>query len=330
MKILIATDAWKPQVNGVVTTISKIQEHSKNICLITPDDFKTHSNPVYPEIRLAFPSQSEITNLMEKHKPNYIHISTEGPIGFAVRKWCLKNKKKFTTSYHTKFPEFLQAFFKIPTFMTYWYFKRFHNSGNGMFVATESLAKDLQSRGFKNLISWSRGVDLNRFKPIDRSLNEKTNILLYVGRVSKEKNIEKFLNLNFPDYHKIIVGDGPELKNLKAKYKDVIFTGALKGEKLARMYALADCFVFPSKSDTFGIVMIEALACGTPVAAYPVTGPIDILNHKVGCMDNDLHTAVKNALLLNRQDCVEHAKNYTWENVVDSFIENVIKTNTKL
>lgn len=328
MKILIATDAWKPQVNGVVTTLTKIQELSDEVCFITPEDFKTYSNPIYPEIRLAFPSQLEILELIEKHNPDFIHISTEGPIGAAVRSWCLKNKKKFTTSYHTKFPEFLQAFFKIPTWATYWFFKRFHNAGNGLFVATESLAKDLQAKGFKNLIAWNRGVDLNQFKPVDRQ--EKTNILLYVGRVSKEKNINAFLDLDFPEYKKVVVGDGPELKNLKIKYPDVFFLGTLTGEKLSRMYAHADCFVFPSKADTFGIVIVEALACGTPVAAYPVTGPIDILNNKVGAMDNDLSKAVKVALNVNRKDCVEHAKKYSWKNVVDSFIENVINTNTKI
>lgn len=328
MKILIATDAWKPQVNGVVTTLTKIQELSDEVCFITPEDFKTYSNPIYPEIRLAFPSQLEILELIEKHNPDFIHISTEGPIGAAVRRWCLKNEKKFTTSYHTKFPEFLQAFFKIPTWATYWFFKRFHNAGNGLFVATESLAKDLQSKGFKNLIAWNRGVDLNQFKPVDRQ--EKTNILLYVGRVSKEKNINAFLDLDFPEYKKVVVGDGPELKNLKIKYPDVFFLGTLTGEKLSRMYAHADCFVFPSKADTFGIVIVEALACGTPVAAYPVTGPIDILNNKVGAMDNDLSKAVKVALNVNRKDCVEHAKKYSWKNVVNSFIENVINTNTKI
>lgn len=325
MKILIATDAWKPQVNGVVTTLTKIQELSNNVCFVTPDDFKTYGNKIYPEIRLAFPSQKEIQNLIEKHDPDFIHISTEGPIGLAVRKWCIKNDKRFTSSYHTKFPEFLQAFYKIPTWATYWYFRKFHNAGNGLFVATESLAKDLSSRGFKNLIPWSRGVDLNKFKPINRP--EKTNILLYVGRVSKEKNIKAFLNLDFPDYEKVVVGDGPELTILKKEYPDVTFTGVLKGKKLARMYAMADCFVFPSKADTFGIVMIEALACGTPVAAYPVTGPIDILNDKVGAVHKDLFIAVKEALKVNREDCVSHAKNYDWKTVVNSFVSNVIKTN---
>lgn len=328
MKILIATDAWKPQVNGVVTTLSKIKDLSDEVCFITPDDFKTYSNPIYPEIRLAFPSQLDILELVEKHNPDFIHISTEGPIGLAVRRWCIKNDKKFTTSYHTKFPEFLQAFYGIPTWATYWYFRKFHNAGNGMFVATKSLADELHAKGFKNLIPWNRGVDLNQFKPVDRQ--GKTNILLYVGRVSKEKNIKAFLDLDFPEYTKVVVGDGPELKSLKRKYTDVFFLGTLKGEKLSRMYAHADCFVFPSKADTFGLVIIEALAAGTPVAAYPVTGPKDILNEKVGATDNDLSVAVKKALTVNRNDCVEHAKKYTWEHVVDLFIKNIVSTNTKL
>lgn len=334
MKILIATDAWFPQVNGVVTTLTKIKKLSNEVCFITPDDFKTYSNKIYPEIRLAFPSQLQILELIEKHNPDFIHISTEGPIGMAVRKWCIRNEKRFTTSYHTKFPEFLQAFYRIPTWITYWYFRNFHNAGNGMFVATQSLAKDLKSKGFKNLISWNRGVDLSQFYPDKNFISYGPKILLYVGRVSKEKNIEDFCNLNIEDeetYLKVIVGDGPDLNRLQEKYKpDVLFLGKLTGEDLAAIYRAADCFVFPSKADTFGLVILEALACGVPVAAYPVTGPIDILNDKVGYMDNDLSIAVKKALLLNRNDCFEHAKRYDWKNVVNSFVENVINTNTKI
>lgn len=333
MKILIATDAWKPQVNGVVTTLTNLGELSKEICFITPDDFKTYSNPIYPEIRLAFPSQIQILELIEKHNPDFIHISTEGPIGSAVRRWCLKNEKKFTTSYHTKFPEFLEAFYRIPTWATYWFFKRFHNAGNGMFVATKSLAEDLKSKGFKNLIAWNRGVDLNQFYPDPKFQSWGKKILLYVGRVSKEKNIDAFLEVDIEESHlKVVVGDGPDLDRLKNKYvgKDVLFMGKKAGKELADVYRAADCFVFPSKADTFGLVIIEALACGTPVAAYPVTGPIDILNDKVGAVDEDLSVAVKKALVVDRNECVEHAKKYTWENVVDSFIKNVISTNTKL
>ena len=328
MKILIATDAWKPQVNGVVTTLSKIKDLSDEVCFITPDDFKTYSNPAYPEIRLAFPSQFEILELIEKHQPDYVHISTEGPIGLAIRKWCLNHEKKFTTSYHTKF---LQAFFRIPTWMTYWYFRNFHNSGNGMFVATKSLANDLQSKGFKNLISWSRGVDLTQFYPDPHFISYGPKILLYVGRVSKEKNIDAFLEIKIDEPHlKVVVGDGPDLERLKEKYKpDVLFLGKLTGKELADVYRAADCFVFPSKADTFGLVIIEALACGVPVAAYPVTGPIDILNDTVGNVDNDLSIAVKKALSLNRNDCVTYAKKYDWQIVVDSFVQNIVETNTK-
>lgn len=334
MKILIVTDAWKPQVNGVVTTLIKIQELSKEVCFVTPDDFKTFKNPFYPEIRLCFPSQKNVQALIEKHNPDYIHISTEGPLGFAFRKWCLKNKKKFTTSYHTKFPEFLQAFWGIPTWMTFWYFKLFHNSGSGMFVATPSLAKELKSRGFKNLISWTRGVDISQFYP-DPNFNSwgGKKILLYVGRVSKEKNIDAFLEANISEPHiKVVVGDGPELEKLKKQYagKDVLFMGKKTGVELANAYRAADCFVFSSKADTFGLVTIEALACGVPVAAYPVTGPIDILNDRVGAMDDDLSVAIERALKLDRKECAEYAKKYDWIKVVDSFVEKVIETNTEM
>jgi glycosyltransferase involved in cell wall biosynthesis len=329
MRILIATDAWEPQVNGVVTTLKKLKELSNDIVYVTPDDFKSIPNFIYPEIRIAIPNQKRIELLINLYNPDYIHIATEGPIGWAFRKWCIKNNKKFTTSYHTKFPEFFKAFYNIPTWMTYWIFRKFHNSGNGMFVATKSLETHLKSKGFKNLVAWNRGVDLSQFKPAGRTGKTKTNILLYVGRVSKEKNIEAFLELDFPNYKKIVVGDGPELNKLKQKYPKVMFTGTLQGEKLAHTYSMADCFIFPSKADTFGLVIIEALACGVPVAAYPVTGPIDILNEKVGCVNDSLSVAVENALLLDRKDCVEHAKKYDWQIVADMFIENIIKSNTR-
>lgn len=318
--ILIATDAWEPQVNGVVTTLKKIQELDKEVIFLTPNDFKNFYNPIYPEIRLAFPSQKEISSIISNINPSHIHISTEGPIGWAVRKWCINNKFKFSTSYHTKFPEFLNSLCGIPVWMTYWIFKKFHNAGQGMFVSTPSLAKDLKKIGFKNIIPWSRGVDTKLFYPLKR---KPTKTLLYVGRVSKEKNIEAFLNIDMPEYKKIVVGDGPELESMKRKYPNVQFEGLQKGVKLAYWYKVCDVFVFPSKSDTFGLVMLESLACGTPVAAYPVTGPIDIIKPNVGCLNEDLKLAVEQALLCDRKVCRNYAEEFSWHNTVKTFIKEV-------
>lgn len=337
MKILIATDAWLPQINGVVTTLLKLKEFAEKdkdveLVFITPDDFLQIPNPIYPEVKLSFVYYSKIDKLIrEKYQPDYIHIATEGPIGWEVRKWCKKNKKAFTTSYHTKFPEFLNKLIGVPESISYQVMKTFHNAGSGIMVTTESLKKDLLKRGFNNVNEWSRGVDLSLFKPIKTKtkLKNKT-VLLYVGRVSKEKSIESFLDINYPDCIKVVVGDGPELSKLKKKYKDVWFTGPLKGKELADWYKNADVFVFPSKADTFGIVIIEALACGTPVAAYPVTGPIDILNNQVGAMHEDLKIAIDQALKKDRKKCAEYAKRFSWEYSYNVFINNILISNSKI
>jgi glycosyltransferase involved in cell wall biosynthesis len=318
MTILIATDAWKPQINGVVTTLCKIQELSDEVVFLTPDNFMTHPNPLYPEIRLSFPVQTDLEIFVRMTNPNHIHIATEGPIGLAMRKWCIKNKRLFTTSYHTKFPEFFKAFYGIPLWMTYWYFRWFHNAGRGMFVATPSLAKELTNRGFKNLLTWSRGVDTNMFT----YGNGDGGYLLYVGRVSKEKNIKAFLDIK-SEYKKVVVGDGPEKNRLMKKYPDVLFVGKKTGDELVEWYRNAKVFVFPSKADTFGLVIIEALACGTPVAAYPCTGPIDILNDTVGCMNDDLSKAVEEAMKCDRTVCRNYAQTYDWNYVTRLFIQTV-------
>ena len=321
-KILIVTDAWYPQVNGVVTTLTKLKEHCSDIEFITPENFKTHSLFFYPEIKLAFPSQSQINDLIGYHNPHYIHIATEGPIGLAVRKWCIKNNFKFTTSYHTRFPEYLYEYYKIPLFISYSYLKWFHSHSQGIMVATETMSKILKEKNFQNILSWSRGVDTHQFYPSKVKQDSNNPVFLYVGRVSKEKNIEAFLKLNLPG-HKVVVGDGPQLKNLKSKYKDVEFTGKLTGKSLLHQYQRANVFVFSSKSDTFGLVMLEALACGVPVAAYPVPGPLDILTPKTGCISSDLTLACLKALELKSEDCISHAQTFDWKNVTDIFVKNV-------
>jgi len=320
--ILIATDAWCPQVNGVVMTLKKIQEECDDVVFITPNDFKSFPCPFYKEIRLSF--AINIDKKIKKLNPKYIHIATEGPIGLAVRNWCIKNKRNFTTSYHTKFPEFLEAMINFPTRLTYRYMKWFHSKSSAVMVSTDSLKKDLERRGFVNLVKWTRGVDTNLFKPpVKPKPKAKIPMFLYVGRVSVEKNIEAFLDLDVKAT-KVVIGDGPELERLKQKYRCVNFMGKLSGTNLAFVYQNADVFVFPSKTDTFGLVIIEALACGTPVAAYPVTGPIDILNKKVGAMDWDLKIACEKALKLKSSHCSKFIKeNYDWKKTANMFIDNL-------
>jgi len=322
-KILIVSDTWSPHINGVVTTLKKIEEYAKGeVEFVTPHSFKTHPNPFYPELRLAFPNQKEIQTVIDSIRPEFIHIATEGPIGYAMRKWCVRNKVKFTTSYHTKFPEYFKAYFNIPTCITYPYFKWFHNAGKGMFVATESLRLDLEKKGFKNCMAWARGVDTELFWDYDNQPKADPKFALFVGRVSKEKNIEAFLNLKYNGV-KVVVGDGPQLKELKKKYPDVQFKGSMTGEFLAWYYQNAEVFVFPSKSDTFGLVMLEALACGTPVAAYNVTGPKDVIIPSVGCVDDDLQKALDTAIHCDRMVCRNYAERFGWKNVVDIFIKKV-------
>ena len=322
--ILIATDAWEPQVNGVVSTLKKIQEECDDVVFITPNDFKSFPCPYYEEIKLSIPFG--VGDKIKKLNPKYIHIATEGPIGLAVRNWCVQNKRNFTTSYHTKFPEFLEAIIYFPARYTYSYMKWFHSKSSAVMVTTDSLKLDLERRGFINLVKWTRGVDTNLFKPpAEKKSKTMIPMFLYVGRVSPEKNIEAFLDLDVRAT-KVVVGDGPELERLKEKYPYVNFMGKLSGEDLAFVYQNADVFVFPSKTDTFGLVIIEALACGTPVAAYPVTGPIDILNKKVGAIDWDLKVACEKALKLKSSDCSNFIKeNYDWKKTAKMFIDNLRK-----
>lgn len=324
-KIIIATDAWSPQVNGVVTTYRQMEKHLDNCLFVTPHLFRNFPMPGYNEIKLSLVTPSMIDNIFSQYDIEHIHIATEGPIGLAVRRWCIKNNKKFTTSYHTKFPEFVQAMYKIPAWLVYSYFRYFHNKSSAVMVATESLDRELKARGFKNTVMWSKGVDTDQFRPT-LTEQDKVKTLLYVGRVSKEKNIEAFLKCQIPNSRKIVVGSGPDLQNLINKYKDsATFVGSKTGEDLTYYYNLADVFVFPSKSDTFGLVILEALACGTPVAAYPVTGPIDILNPKIGAMSEDLEQAINQALTLDRYDCYKFTEQYSWKKVAEHFLQ-IIKS----
>jgi len=330
-RILVATDAWHPQVNGVVrtldTTTRKLRDLGHIVEVVEPSRYPQLAVPFYPEICLAMASTGAIANRLRKFRPDHVHISTEGPLGLLVRRECKNRGWKFSTSYHTKYPEYLRKLARVPEAWSYRLLKWFHNGGSSLMCATPSLEKDLIARGFTAPIRrWSRGVDLELFRPSAR-IDEgyPRPVLLYVGRVSKEKGIEDFLNLKTPGT-KLIVGDGPIRTDLERRFPDAKFLGYRKGEALAACYASADLFVFPSKTDTFGLVMIEALACGTPVAAYPVTGPIDIITRpELGALHDNLAIAVETALKTgNRTACTDEGRGYTWENCTRQFLGNLV------
>ncbi len=327
MRILIATDSWHPQINGVLTTILNtikcLKELNHEIQIISTDDFYTFPLPWYKEIPVSYYPNDNILTKIEDFNPTHIHISTEAPVGLYIRRYCLKNKLNFTSSYHTDFPSYCKKYFRVPKKMTYSFLKWFHKPSKSVMIANETIFNDLSSYNFKNLQYWSRGVDTDLFVPRNRSKRDKP-LAIYIGRVSPEKNIEDFLDLDL-SLTKRVVGDGPSLNYLKNKYKEVEFTGAKTGEDLAKAYAEADVFVFPSKTDTFGLVMIEALACGVPVAAYPILGPKHVItDEKAGCLDNDLKIATEKALKCKSEDCRNHALKFSWNKCTEQFINNLI------
>jgi glycosyltransferase involved in cell wall biosynthesis len=327
-RILIVSDAWRPQVNGVVRTLSTISAEltamGHVVEVIGPDRFMTLPCPSYPEIRLAMFPRRRLARLIREFAPDSLHIATEGPLGVAARAWAVRNKVRFTTAFHTRFAEYLQARTRIPLRLSYAWLRRFHGAACGTMVATASLRKDLEARGFRNIRAWSRGVDLGQFKPDPREeFDLPRPIFMYVGRIAVEKNISAFLDLDLPG-SKVVVGDGPQLGALKRKYPAVTFTGPRHGAALAKMYAGADVFVFPSRTDTFGLVLLEAMACGTPVAAYPVTGPLDVLTDpRVGEMDTDLRLAALAALEGDRTACRVHAETFSWRASAESFLNHL-------
>ncbi len=331
MNLLIATDAWHPQVNGVVRTLDmtahRLRELGHRVRIVSPDDFSRLPNPLYPEIPLALPWSHRVAALIARFPPDCVHVATEGPIGQAVRRFCRLRGWQFTTSYHTKFPEYLQAMAGVPERWSYHVLRWFHNGAARTMVATPSLEADLKSRGFSApMARWSRGVDLDLFRPATTKPQAiERPVLLYVGRVSTEKGLDDFLRLDRPGT-KVVVGDGPAREELAARYPAARFLGYRKGAALAAEYAAADLFVFPSRTDTFGIVMIEAMACGLPVAAYPVTGPIDIVTRpELGALDEDLGRAIHRALASGvPAECAIEARRYTWENSTRQFLTNLV------
>ena len=329
MRVLVVSDAWRPQVNGVVRTLERLvaeaPRQGAEVEVLGPSRFRTMACPTYPEIRLALTRPARVVDEIERFAPDAIHIATEGPLGMIARRYCLRHGFRFTTSYHTRFPEYLAARMPVPTDWSYAFLRRFHNSGSACFVATPSLEEELAQRGFTGLRRWSRGVDTDVFHPRSlRRFGDDGPVFLYVGRVAVEKNLDAFLSLDLPG-RKVVVGDGPAREALQARYPDVLFAGVLTGEALAEAYASADVFVFPSLTDTFGIVLLEALACGVPVAAFPVTGPKDIVENGVtGVLSDDLGSAARQALLLSREACRKAAEGYSWAASTAQFLANVI------
>jgi len=327
--LVLVTDAWEPQVNGVVRTYQRIVAQMRadgwQVTIISPADFRCIPLPSDPLIAIAANPWPRLTRRLKALKPDYIHLATEGPLGMTARKWCGWHNYRFTSSFHTKFPEFIYERMGIPLFFTYGLARWFHNRAAVTLVPTPSLLKDLVARGFTQCRQWTHGVDTVRFHPSKRApLDYPKPVLLYVGRVSIEKNLEAFLSLTIPGT-KLIVGDGPARKDLEARYPDAVFLGIREGEELARLYASADVFVFPSRTDTFGLVLLEALASGTPIAGFPVTGPIDVANDaNVGGISEDLAQAIAHALTCSRQECRAYAERFSWAEAERIFVDALV------
>jgi glycosyltransferase involved in cell wall biosynthesis len=330
-RLLIVTDAWLPQVNGVVRTltmvVAELRAMGHVVEVIAPEHFHTIPCPTYRDIPLALLPRRRLVRMIEAFRPEALHIATEGPLGMAARSWAKRTGFAFTTAFHTRFAEYIKARTGLPVGLVYAWMRRFHGAADGTMVATQSLRDELSARGFRNIRPWSRGVDLGLFKPEPREdWSLPRPVFLYVGRVAVEKNITGFLGLDLPG-SKVVVGAGPILARLRRDYPRVRFTGPRFGESLARAYAGSDVFVFPSRTDTFGLVLLEALACGTPVAAFPVTGPIDVLagaHGKIGAVHTDLRTAALDALSADREACRAHAERYSWRACAEVFLSHLV------
>src|SRR6267142_7068490 len=328
MRILIATDAWHPQVNGVVRTLTSLARSAAalgaEIDFLTPDGFPSLGVPTYAGLRVASPNRREIARRIEAASPDAIHIATEGPIGWAVRGYCRRRKLAFTTSYTTRFPEYIAVRSIVPAGLSYAVLRHFHSAAAMTMIATASLRQELGARGFRKLGTWTRGVDTDLFTPDDPvELDLPRPIFMTVGRVAVEKNLEAFLTLDLPG-SKVVIGGGPQRAVLERRYPKARFLGEKTGRDLTSHMAAADVFVFPSLTDTFGVVQLEALACGTPVAAFPVTGPLDVVaDHPIGALDWDLRSACLRALTMSREACRNFALGRSWENSARQFIGNL-------
>ncbi|MGB3806999.1 MAG: glycosyltransferase family 1 protein [Erythrobacter sp.] len=325
--IAIVTDAWHPQTNGVVRTLSTtcdmLRQWGHDVSVISPQKYRSLPAPTYPEIRLALTIPGAVGRELARSRPEAVHIATEGPLGFAARRYCLGRRVPFTTAYHTQFPDYVSRRTGLPARVFWPYIRWFHRPAQRIMVATETIRAQLREQGLTRLVDWSRGVDLSCFSPDAPRPREYEGLvgplLLYVGRVAVEKNIEAFLTCDHPGT-KIVVGDGPARGELESRFPQAQFMGKRTGRELAGFYAHADAFVFPSRTDTFGLVMIEALACGTPVAAYPVPGPVDVLNDTVGAMDADLLQAIAIALSRDTETCARYGASFSWETATRQFL----------
>lgn len=328
MRLLIATDAWRPQINGVVRSLEHMAAEAchfgAEVTFLAPDRFPSVPMPGYPEIRLALAGPGRMARILDRAKPTHVHIATEGPIGLAMRTACRRRGIAFTTSYHTRFPEYVSARAPIPQAWSYLALRWFHDEALAMMVSTASLERELGGRGFRRIRRWTRGVDTQLFRPRhERVLDSRAPIFLSVGRVAVEKNLEAFLSLDLPGT-KVVVGEGPARRDLQRRYPQARFLGALTGEDLARVYASADVFLFPSLTDTFGIVLLEALASGLPVAAYPVTGPADVLGASAcGVLHEDLREAALAALDIPKSRCRAYGETFTWRESARQFFGNI-------
>jgi len=328
VKVIIVTDAWYPQVNGVVRTYEntsrELQRRGIDVLLITPDRFKTLPCPTYPAIRLALHPGLRLGKMIRQYDADAVHVATEGPLGHAARSFCMRHNIPFTTSFHTQFPEYIRMRIPFPLGWSYAYLRHFHAPARYTFVPTPSLAVQLSARGFGNTVVWGRGVDTRVFLPAANLFSDLPRpVFINAGRVAVEKNITAFLDLELPG-SKVIVGDGPDLKSLQTRYPHVLFMGLKQGNELAACLASADVFVFPSLTDTFGIVMLESMACGVPVAAYPVTGPSDVIRQGItGILDTDLRKAAMAALTLDKRECLEFARSCSWQHCTDIFLNHL-------
>ena len=331
MRIAIASDAWAPQTNGVVTTLrataEQLERAGHRVRVISSAGVRTIPCPSYPEIRLALLPGAYVGKELKAFRPHAIHIATEGTLGMAVRRYCLHRGVPFTTSYHTRYPEYVAARYPVPLAVSYAWLRRFHGAARRTFVASHTLIGELAGHGFQNLHLWRRGVDLTRFRPRQSVHPELAGlprpIMAYMGRLAIEKNLDRFLQAPIPG-SKVLIGDGPARAALAARYPGTFFAGYRFGDELAHMLASADVFVFPSLTDTFGLAMVEALACGVPVAAFPVAGPLDVVEQGVtGVLDADLAAAITGALKLDRQVCAERAHRFTWEAATQQFLSGL-------
>ena len=324
-RVAIVTDAWHPQVNGVVRTLSAVRdglaETGHEVAVFGPERYRTIPCPGYSSIRLAIGAGRHLRRQLAAFTPHAVHIATEGPLGLAARAFCLARGWPFTTAYHTRFPEYLHARCGLPLAWSYAALRRFHAPSRGVMVATETMRRELTAHGFNRLVAWTRGGDTALFRPTCEAAVELPRpVFLYVGRVAVEKNLPAFLDLDLPG-SKLVVGDGPSLAAMKRRYPQVHFAGARSGEALVRHYAAADVMVLPSRTETFGLVLLEAMACGVPVAAFPSAGPNDVIGDSgAGIIDEDLGRAARAALDIPRDRCLAHARRFSWQASIDQFL----------